>query len=81
MDFAETVEAEWDKHNIQKIEFKRHSNSTQSAGQITSHPAKNFLQGNLFDIFCMLYVDDGAFTFISRQDIGVGSYLVYKKFN
>ena len=29
----------------------------------------------------MLYVDDGAFTFISRKDIEAGSYLVYKKFN
>ena len=71
MDFAETVEAEWDKHNIQKIEFKRHSNSPQSAGRITSHPAKNFSQGTLIDIFCMLYVDDGVLTFISRQEIEV----------
>ena len=29
----------------------------------------------------MLYVDDGAFVFISRRDIEVGSYLVYKQFN
>ena len=73
MSFAETVEAEWDKHNIQKIEFKRHSNSPQSARRITSHTAKNFSQGTLFNIFCMLYVDDGAFAFISRRDIESGS--------
>ena len=64
MAFAETVEAEWDKHNTQKIEFKRHSNSPQSSGKITSHPAKNFSQDTLFDNFCMLYMDNGAFAFI-----------------
>ena len=40
--FAETVKAEWDKHNIEKIEFKRHNNSPQSDGQITSHKARNY---------------------------------------
>ena len=42
MAFAETIEKEWDKHDIQRIEFKRHDNSPHSAGRLTSHPAKNF---------------------------------------
>ena len=69
MAFVEVIEQEWDKHGIKKIELKRHSNSPHSAGRITSHPAKNFSQGTLFDIFCMLYVNDGSFAFISRHDL------------
>ena len=28
----------------------------------------------------MLNVDDGAFAFVSRQDLEIGAYLVYKQF-
>ena len=28
----------------------------------------------------MLYVDDGAFAFVSRRDLEIGAYLVYKQF-
>ena len=80
MAFAETIEKEWDKHGIQRIEFNQHDNSPHSVGRLTSHPAKNFSQGTLFDIFCMLYVDDGAFAFASRRDLEIGAYLVYKQF-
>ena len=51
MAFVEVIEQEWDKHGIKKIEFKRQTNSPHSAGRVTSHPAKNFSQGTLFDIF------------------------------
>ena len=47
---------------------------------ITSHTAKKFSQDTLFDIFCMLYVDDGAFAFISRNDLEIGAKLVYDTF-
>ena len=80
MAFAEVIEQEWDKHGIKKIEFKRHSNSPHSAGRITSQPAKKFSQGTLFNIFCMLYVDDDAFAFISRHDLEIGAELVYDTF-
>ena len=80
MAFAEVIEQEWDKNGIEKIKFKRHTNSTHSASRVTSHPAKNFSQGTLFDIFCILYVDDGAFAFISRYDPEIGAKLVYETF-
>ena len=80
MAFAEVIEQEWDKHGIKKIEFKRHTNSPHSPGRVTSHPAKNFLQGTLFDVFCMLYVDDGASAFISRHDLEIGARLVFETF-
>ena len=80
MAFVEVIEQEWDKNGKEKIRFKRHSNSPHSAGRVTSHPAKNFSQGTLFDIFCILYVDDGAFTFSSRYDLEKGVKLVYETF-
>ena len=80
MAFVEVIEQEWDKHGIKIIEFKRHSNSPHSAGRVTSHPAKNFSQGTLFDIFCMLYVDDGAFAFIPIHDLEIGVTLLYDTF-
>ena len=69
MAFAEVIEKECDKNGIEKIEFKRYTNSPHSAGRVMIHPAKNFSQGTLFDILCILYVDDGAFTFSSRYDL------------
>ena len=80
MAFTEVIEQEWDKHGIKKIEFKRHTNSPHSAGRVTGHPEKNFSQVTLFEIFCMLYVDDGAFAFISRYDLEIGVKLVYETF-
>ena len=78
--FAGTIEKEWDRHGIQKLEFHRHDNSPHSAGRLTSHPAKTFSKGTLFDIFCMLYVDDSAFAFVSGQYFEIGTYLVFKQF-
>ena len=80
MAFAEVIEQEWDKNGIEKIEFKRHTNSSHSASRVTSHPAKNFSQGTLFEIFCILYVDGGAFAFSSRYDLEKGAKLVYETF-
>ena len=77
MAFAEVIEQDWDKNGIEKIEFKRYTNSPHSASRVTSHPAKNFSQGTLFDIFCILCVDDVAFAFGSRYDIEKGAKLLY----
>ena len=81
MEFAKTIEKEWVRNDLKMIKFKRHSNSPQSSRRITSHPAKTFSRGTLFKIFCMLYVDDGAFTFESRKDTEIGSNLLFQHFN
>ena len=80
MAFAETIKKEWHRHGIQKLEFHRHDNSPHSAGRLTGHPTKTFSKGTLFEIFCMLYVNDGAFAFVSRRYLEIGAYLVYKQF-
>ena len=62
------------------IQFRRKSNSPQSSGRVTSHPAKTFSQGTLFELFCMLYVDDGAFAFETRREMEIGANLIHKHF-
>ena len=56
MGFAETLEGEWTRNGLTPLQFQRHDNSPLSNGSIT-----------LFDMFCMLYVDNGAFGFPSRK--------------
>ena len=63
------------------IKFKRHSNSPQSSGRITSRPAKIFSHRTLFEIFYMIYVDDGAFAFETRKDTEIVSNLVFQHFD
>ena len=69
------------RNDLKMIKFKRHSNSPQSSGRINSHPVKTFSHGTLFKIFCMIYVDDGAFAFETRKDMEIGSNLVFQHFN
>ena len=75
MAFAETLDKEWVRSGLHMMQFKRQSNSPQSARRITSHPRKSFSHSTLFEIFCMLYVDDGAFTFLSRRELEIGENL------
>ena len=42
MAFADTKEKEWVINDFKMIKFKRHSNSSQPSGRITSHPANKF---------------------------------------
>jgi len=34
----------------------------------------------LLSLFCMLYVDDGVFTFSTREQLKIGSNLIYSQF-
>ena len=67
MGFAETLEGEWTRNGLTPLQFRRHDNSPLSNGSIISHKRRTFSEGTLFDMFCMLYVDDGAFDFPSRK--------------
>ena len=81
MEFTETIEKEWVRNDLKMIKFKVHINSPQSSGRITSHPAKKFSHGTLFEILCMLYVDDVALAFETRKDMEIGSKPVFQHFN
>ena len=52
---------------LNKAKFSRDNNSPLSDGQLISHQPRSFNRGALFDIFCMIYINDGAFVFESRH--------------
>ena len=81
MDFSETVEKEWIKQNLHKIQFCRHDNSPISSDIISSHPRRSFSEGNLFEIFYLLYIDDGEFDFSSRRELEIGSDTIQPQFS
>ena len=60
--------------------FSRNNNSTLSDGQLISHPPRSFNRGALFELFCMLFVNDGAFVFESRYQLETGIPLHLRHF-
>jgi len=52
----------------------------QSSGRLTSHPRGTFAHGSLFELFCIFYVDNVAFAFLSRMNTYIGTNLVMRHF-
>ena len=67
MAFAETLEVEWTALRLRKSQFVRKDNSPRSTGKLVRHRPGTFSSGILFDLFCMLYVDNGAFIFFESR--------------
>ena len=80
MEFAETLEKEWTLNGITKAKFSRDNNSPLSDDQLISHQPQSFNCGELFELFCMLYVDDGDFVFESRHQLETGTPLILRHF-
>ena len=80
MAFAETLEKEWTRAGLNMITLQQHSQSPQDIGKITGHKVKTFSQGNFLTLFCVLYVDDGAFPFKDRLQLEVGLSLIHNHF-
>ena len=82
MAFAETLEKEWDKAKLTKPRFSRHDVSPHTSAQLTAHSLSkpNSPSITRFHLFCMLYVDDGAFTFVSRRELERGAKLIFQQF-
>ena len=82
--FAKTLEAEWKAAGISTAEFKRvplsNINHLMSDGKLTSHNRNNLDSGTLFEIMQILYVDDGAFFFNTREEMIRGLELIRKVF-
>ena len=69
MAFSETLEDQWTALGLSKAQFARKYNSPRSTRQLVSHRPGTFSSGLQFDLFCVLYVDDGKFVFESRTGI------------
>ena len=54
------------------VNLRQHKHSPCGIGKLTGHKKKNFeqgTQGTLLALFCVLYVDDGAFTLEDRNQL------------
>ena len=49
-------------------------------GKLTGHKKNKLEQGTLLALFCLLYVDDGAFTFEDQDQLTRGLNLIYQHF-
>ena len=74
--FAKTLGIEWIKADLKMINLRQHMHSPCDVGKLTEHKKKRFEQGTLLALFCVLYVDDGAFTFEDRDQLKRGLNLV-----
>ena len=62
------------------INLRQHTHSPRYFGKLTGHKKKNFEQGTLLALFCVLYVDDGTFTFEDHDQLTRGLNLIYQHF-
>ena len=80
MAFAETLEDEWTALVLIKAQFERKDNSPRSTVQLVSHQPSTLSFGMLFDLFWMLYIDDGEFVIESRNNIDKRITLLFYHF-
>ena len=78
--FTETLETEWSKADLKMISLRQQAHSPRDVGKLTGHKKKNFEQGTHLALFCVLYVDDNAFTFEYRDQLTRGLNLIYQHF-
>ena len=58
----------------------QHTYSPRDVSKLTGHKKNNFKQGTLLALLCVLYVDDGAFTFEDQDQLTRGLNLIYQHF-
>ena len=85
--FAEALESQWSEKGIHQAEFSRVSTNDvgNCTGQLLGHELSKmgFKDGIIFKVMQILYLDDGAFVFSSREDLITGVTLInslFKKF-
>ena len=59
---------------------RQHTHSPCDVDKLTGHKKNNLEQGTLLALFCVLYVDDRAFTFQYQDQLTRGLNLIYKHF-
>ena len=74
----------WSENQIQQAEFSRVTNNDfgNSMGQLLGHELSKmgFADGVIFKVLQILYLDDGAFIFSSREDLIKGVTLINSLF-
>ena len=62
------------------INLRQHTHSPRGVDKLTGHKKNSFEQGTLLALFCLLYVEDGAFTFEDHDKLTRGLNLIYQHF-
>ena len=62
------------------VNLRQHTYSPHNFDKLAGHKNKRFEQGTLLAILCVLYVDDGTFTFEDCDQLTRGLNLIYHHF-
>jgi hypothetical protein len=76
--FVESLEKEWKQSNLPEAIFKNVTNA--SKGQLTGHLKGSVKRGLDLIIHQILYINNGAFFFETREDAILGLNLINKVF-
>ena len=78
---AELLNQEWDLTGKQRVNCNRiNIEESMKEGILTSHNANTLNKGTVVELLEILFVDDGAFIFNSRDDLCAGIDLIIKTF-
>ena len=80
MAFAETLAIEWKDMGLNMLLLRTRTNSPRDSGSLNCQLLKTFSEGVLLDLFNVLYVDYGAFTFEDRKQLTLGAQLIFDHF-
>ena len=76
--FAETLDKKWtNEWNIEKLQFNQMQRG-KNKGRLTGQDSRS--KETPFNIFYILYIDDGTFMFDSREDLIKGTNMLYEHF-
>jgi hypothetical protein len=80
--FSEILEAKWTQSNISKAKFHRGDLSDNALlnAQLTGHSTKLTSDSIPFEIINILYLDNGSFIFITRNDMVKGINIINDTF-
>ena len=82
--FAESLETIWESKGLERVTVVRASDEDfeNGIGSIRRHTKKQYQSPKLekLTVFQCLYVDDGAFPFISRDQLALGCEVIYDHF-
>ena len=62
------------------IEMRQNTHSPRDCRQLTNHKRDKLSEGHLLSLFCILNVENGAFTFATRKQLKTELNLIYSQF-
>ena len=76
--FAESLENNWEAWGLEPLEYRYMNKGKTSMGRLFNQSTK--AEGIKFKLFYLLFIDDGAFMFNSKEQLIKGADLIYEHF-